>query len=73
MQDCHKSQNGLCWAEVDQAEPNHGMCSWPLMSVVTRKNIVSYLVTVKKVKVKFSLEQATKAQWGSRCTALLFL
>jgi hypothetical protein len=26
-----------------------------------------------KVKVKFSLEQATKAQRGSRCIALLFL
>jgi hypothetical protein len=26
-----------------------------------------------KVKVKFTLEQATKAQRGSRCIALLFL
>ena len=29
--------------------------------------------TYVKVKVKFSLEQATKAQRGSRCIALLFL
>jgi hypothetical protein len=26
-----------------------------------------------KVKVKFTLEQATKAQGGSRCIAILFL
>jgi len=26
-----------------------------------------------KVKVKFNLEQATKAQRGSRCIAILFL
>ena len=25
-----------------------------------------------KVKIKFALEQATKAQWGSRVIALLF-
>jgi hypothetical protein len=30
-------------------------------------------VNVKKVKVKFILEQATKAQKGSGDTALLFL
>jgi hypothetical protein len=26
-----------------------------------------------KIKEKFTLEQAVKAQWGSRCVALLFL
>jgi hypothetical protein len=31
------------------------------------------LTIIRKVKVKFSLEQAMKAQRGSRGTALLFL
>jgi hypothetical protein len=32
-----------------------------------------YIAYTLKVKVEFTLEQATKAQRGSRCIALLFL
>jgi hypothetical protein len=32
-----------------------------------------YILPIYTVKVKFTLEQATKAQWGSRGIALLFL
>jgi hypothetical protein len=31
------------------------------------------MAIAKKVKVKFTLEQATKAQRGRRCITLLFL
>jgi hypothetical protein len=36
-------------------------------------NIAKNILTTVKVKVKFTLEQATKAQRGSRCIAVLFL
>ena len=42
-----------------------GRCDY----VVTSGNVTSKV----KVKVKFSLEQATKAQMGSRSVAILFL
>jgi len=38
----------------------------------TIEKCTTYLIKVK-VKVKFTLEQATKAQKGSRCIALLYL
>jgi hypothetical protein len=42
---------------------------------VSAKNVYSFsgLITEVKVKVQFTLEQATKAQRGSRGIALLFL
>jgi len=37
------------------------------------ENSTTFWEGTDKVKVKFTLEQAMKAQKGSRCTALLFL
>ena len=43
----------------------------PLLSF--RSSVVLFLLLMVKVKVKFTLEQATKAQRGSRDIAVFFL
>jgi len=43
----------------------------PILSF--RNSVVLFLLLMAEVKVKFALEQATKAQRGSRCIAVLFL
>jgi hypothetical protein len=54
-------------------------CTCPPVSVVVSLDIQRYgmnficTIVKVKVKVKFTLEQATKAQRGSRGIALLFL
>jgi len=48
----------------------HGVYSYSLRN---KQNMYSGEVARVKVKVKFTLEQATRAQRGSRDTALLFL
>ena len=42
------------------------------IALVNQKTETGFRVKVK-VKVKFTLQQATKAQRGRRCTDLLFL
>ena len=44
-----------------------------LLTSFSSKTVQSDISVEVKVKVKFSLEQATKSQRGSRCIALLFL
>ena len=50
-------------------------CDSGQWSQITLAIDVTYFKTEGKVKVKVkvTLEQAAKAQWGSRCIALLFL
>ena len=44
-----------------------------ILNEVQERKEVTILVSQQKVKVKLTLEQATKARRGSRCIALLFL
>jgi hypothetical protein len=44
-----------------------------LLQLIRPTKQVEHIYFSHKVKVKFALEQATKAQRGSRDTALLFL
>jgi len=44
-----------------------------LENIVTPGYVCVFVVTSQKVKVKFTLEKATKSQKGSRGIALLFL
>jgi hypothetical protein len=44
-----------------------------MLAIILNCSAASYGLSIKQVKVKVTVEQATKAQRGSRGIALLFL